>query len=144
MATDSRANPSPAAGVVIYAKDVDRLGAFYAAVADCTQRRRDADFIVLQAGAFELVLVAVPAQLAARIEIPVPPRRREATPIKPVFFVPDIEVARCRAAEHGGQLDPPDREWRFDDWRVCDGCDPEGNVFQLREAGSGHATDSAR
>jgi len=26
------------------------------------------------------------------------------------------------------------REWEFEGARVCDGCDPEGNVFQIRQA----------
>jgi len=33
----------------------------------------------------------------------------------------------------GGQLNSTAREWKFRDTRVCDGHDPEGNMFQLRE-----------
>jgi hypothetical protein len=32
-------------------------------------------------------------------------------------------------------LNPPDAEWLFEGSRVCDGHDPEGNVFQLRQVG---------
>jgi hypothetical protein len=32
-------------------------------------------------------------------------------------------------------MNPVEREWRFEDAKVCDGHDPEGNVFQLRQAG---------
>jgi hypothetical protein len=28
-----------------------------------------------------------------------------------------------------------DREWELEGAKVCDGCDPEGNVFQIRQAG---------
>ena len=37
------------------------------------------------------------------------------------------------AAELGGAVN--EREWEFEGAKVCDGHDPEGNVFQLRQAG---------
>jgi hypothetical protein len=30
-------------------------------------------------------------------------------------------------------LNPTDKEWRFQGFKVCDGLDPEGNVIQFRE-----------
>ena len=35
-------------------------------------------------------------------------------------------------ARLGGELNPPDREWQLGSERICDGVDPEGNVFQVR------------
>jgi hypothetical protein len=32
-------------------------------------------------------------------------------------------------------MNAADREWEFEGAKVCDGHDPEGNVFQLRQAG---------
>jgi predicted enzyme related to lactoylglutathione lyase len=58
--------------------------------------------------------------------------RREDVPVKLVFAVVDIVAARNSAAERGGAVDPVDREWGFEGFKVCDGHDPEGNVFQLR------------
>lgn len=121
------------AGAVLYAKDVARIGEFYAAVTGLVETRRERDFLVLERDGFELVVLAIPEQIAATIAIGDPPRRREETPIKLVFLVENIDAAKKRVADRGGGMNPPDREWRFGDWRVCDGHDPEGNVFQLRE-----------
>jgi len=33
----------------------------------------------------------------------------------------------------GGVFNEAEKEWLFHGWRVCDGLDPEGNVFQVRE-----------
>jgi hypothetical protein len=30
-------------------------------------------------------------------------------------------------------LNPIEREWAFQGARICDGVDPEGNVFQVRQ-----------
>jgi predicted enzyme related to lactoylglutathione lyase len=122
------------AGAVLYAKDMRRLAGFYSVVAGLTEVLRDRDeFVVLQGRGIELVVVAVPERIASTLAITDPPRRREATPIKLFFEVPGIDVLRPVIAEHGGALDPRGREWQFRDWRVCDGHDPEGNVFQVRE-----------
>lgn len=121
------------AGAVLYSKDISRIGAFYAAVAGLAETRRDRDFIVLEFRGFQLVVVAVPERIASTIAIADPPRRREETPIKLIFVVASIDAARRIVADRGGAMNPPDREWQFGVWRVCDGHDPEGNVFQLRE-----------
>ena len=63
---------------------------------------------------------------AAAIQVAAPPERREDTP---------IASARSRAAELGGTMNAVDREWELEGAKVCDGCDPEGNVFQIRQAG---------
>jgi len=47
--------------------------------------------------------------------------------------VDSLAAARARVAMLGGRLDPADREWSARGFRACDGVDPEGNVFQLRE-----------
>lgn len=52
---------------------------------------------------------------------------------EPVFYVPDLAAARRVARELGGALKSVDDEWRFQDSIVCDGYDPEGNIFQLRQ-----------
>ncbi len=122
------------AGAVLYAVDMRRISAFYAAVVGLVETRRDADFVVLERGGFQLIVLSIPERLASTVTIAVPPRRREETPIKLVFVVPDVGAARQVVADHGGVLHGSDREWRFADWRVCDGHDPEGNVFQLRES----------
>ncbi len=121
------------ASAVVYAVDVSRLTAFYAQVAQLPVLLVEPDYALLASRTFELVIHAIPAQVAAQIEITVPPQRREDTPIKLGFLVASLAEARVRAAALGGQLDPVEREWAFRGSRLCDGHDPEGNVIQLRE-----------
>lgn len=122
-----------AAGVVIYACDMARLATFYARVTGLVEVQCESDFSVLERDACQLVIVAVPARVAARITITEPPQRRADTPIKLVFCVRGIEAVRDAVAELGGVLDPAADAWQFGSRRVLDGHDPEGNVFQLRE-----------
>jgi predicted enzyme related to lactoylglutathione lyase len=77
--------------------------------------------------------VAIPANIAATVKVSDPPTRREGSPIKLVHFVQSIAAARKQTTELGGHLNSAAREWKFQGVRVCDGHDPEGNVFQLRE-----------
>jgi predicted enzyme related to lactoylglutathione lyase len=67
------------------------------------------------------------------MEITKPAVRRSGTPIKLFFPVAVIAKARTAAISLGGMVDPADCEWTGDGFRACDGQDPEGNVFQLRE-----------
>jgi predicted enzyme related to lactoylglutathione lyase len=106
---------------------------FYEAVCGLAVAREEARSVVLESPAFQLVVVAISEEIAARITIGSPPVRREDTAVKLWFTVPGIAEARARAAEIGGVIDGPEREWRFEGRRVCDGHDPEGNVVQLRE-----------
>lgn len=120
-------------GAVVYAKDLDKLSAFYAAVTELSVVRVEQDHVALEGGGFELVVVAIPARIAQQIEIASPPVLREETPIKLIFVVHSIAAARALAPLHGGELNPRESEWELPGGRVCDGHDPEGNVIQLRE-----------
>jgi predicted enzyme related to lactoylglutathione lyase len=121
-------------GAVLYAKDPERLAAFYAAVAGLQVTGRQESFLVLGSPSSQLVIVRIPKRFADTVEIEAPPTRRERAAIKLVFVVEDIEEARAKAAELGGELNSSSREWEFEGAKVCDGHDPEGNVFQLRRA----------
>jgi len=122
-----------AAGAVVYAKNAPALAAFYAAVVGLTQVHAESDHLVLEASGFQLVVLAVPAHIAASVLISSPPRRREETPIKLVFAVSSLAASRAAAQRLGGELNAAEREWEFQGARVCDGLDPEGNVFQVRQ-----------
>ena len=122
------------AGAIVYAKDIARLSQFYAAVTGMEIVHQVGDHVVLESDSHELVVVAIPAATAARITIATPPERRANTAFKLSFLVDSLEQARQAARAAGGELDPPAKEWDFQGLRVCDGCDPEGNVIQLREA----------
>ena len=121
-------------GAIVYAKDIARLAQFYAAVADLEIVHEVDDHVVLESETYELVVVAIPAATAVRIVISTPPVRRENTAFKLSFAVDSLGTARTAAKAAGGELNPPEKEWDFQGMRVCDGCDPEGNMIQLREA----------
>jgi predicted enzyme related to lactoylglutathione lyase len=124
---------SDQSGAVVYAKDLARVSAFYASVPGFAVAHSAPDHVVLESPALQLVIVAVPEVIAATIGVDDPPVRRTETPIKLVLNVARIEDMRASAESWGGQLDPPEREWQFREFRVCDGHDPEGNVVQFRE-----------
>jgi len=121
------------AGAVIYAKDLSRVTAFYREVAVLPVTHSEIDYAILESETFQRVVHAIPAGIAASIDVASPPMRREDAAVKLIFPVPSIDASRALAALHGGALNPPEREWQFRGRRICDGHDPEGNVIQLRE-----------
>lgn len=121
------------AAAVIYVKDVARVGAFYAKVAELTLSLPEPGYASLESPALQLFIVAMNPDIAATVEIAQPPVPREDTALKFIFPVASLAQARRLAAESGGTLKPVEAEWEFNGYRHCDGHDPEGNVFQLRE-----------
>lgn len=124
--------PKPSA--VVFAKDVARLAEFYAQTAGLTPLETGTAHVVLDGAMLQVVVHGIPPTIAARIEIAVPPLRREDTPIKLCLPVASLADARRAAALFGGQVDAPGQEWEARGFRACDGFDPEGNVVQFREA----------
>jgi len=116
-------------GAVVFAHDFQRLARFYSGIAGLETILADASHAVLASGDLELVLHALSGE-----SLPdAPPVAREDTYVKLFFPVASLAAARERAAKLGGRLLPADREWTARGFRACDGVDPEGNVFQLRE-----------
>lgn len=124
--------PKPSA--VVFAKHVAKLARFYREVADMDEVHTDKGHVVLDGGHFQLVVHGIPKKIAASIEITEPPRIRDAIPIKICLPVPSIADARTRAAELGGKIGAKKKEWQARGFTACDGNDPEGNVFQVRES----------
>ncbi len=124
-------------GAVLYAKNVARVCTFYQEVAGLEMIRAEDDHVVLESPVFQLVILAVPAAIAATFEVATPPIPRTETPIKLFFPVVSIDEARRAAARLGGGLNPADRVWVYQGFNICDGYDPEGNVVQFRERGPG-------
>ena len=120
-------------GAVLYAKDLDRLVNFYATITGIEPRTIENGFTVFGSKPSQFVIVRIPDRIADSIDIAAPPALREDTPFKLVFAVEDIAYARDRAAGLGGALKAVESEWVFEGSKVCDGHDPEGNVFQLRQ-----------
>lgn len=120
-------------GAVLYAKDLSRLVDFYSSVAGLEPQAIEKGYTILGPTPSQFVIVRIPKRIADTIGIATPPEPREDTPLKLVFAVEDIAHARGRAVELGGAMNAVEREWDFEGSKVCDGHDPEGNVFQLRQ-----------
>jgi predicted enzyme related to lactoylglutathione lyase len=122
-------------GAVLYAKELPRLVEFYCSLVGIAPRAIEKGFAVLGSESPQLVIVPIPRRIADTIDIATPPTPREGTPLKLVFAVDNMAHARERAAMLGGAVNSVEREWDFEGAQVCDGHDPEGNVFQLRQTG---------
>lgn len=121
---------APSPSCVLFVADVPRLAAFYRTLADMALLHEDADHAVLGVTGFELVIHALrgaPAGAAGAIEV------REDAYVKLCLPVASLASARTRASALGGALRPSVEEWTARGFRACDGHDPEGNVFQVRE-----------
>lgn len=124
--------PSPAmAGVLVYAKDVERVSRFYERVLGATVVAADAEHRVLQAPQAQLLIHAIPAAYADPISITVPPVPREAQAFKPFFTVPSLEKAEAAAVEAGGVVHGT--VWPGPGLRVRNIADPEGNIIHVRQ-----------
>jgi predicted enzyme related to lactoylglutathione lyase len=113
-----------ASGLVIYAKDKEKVANFYRRLLNLETVVDELEFILLQAGNVEITIVRMPKQIAIEIEI---------TSLKPSFLVQSYEQARVEAVAAGGQLMPTDSVWLWRGTKHLDGWDPEGNIFQLRK-----------
>jgi predicted enzyme related to lactoylglutathione lyase len=125
--------PPATAGFVIYAKDVEALAKFYQSVLTLEIVDRHETFVLLQGGAVEIVVVQIPEEIAATIELTKPPTVRTGSPIKPMFTVQSLIDVRSRVFGNGGTLQPEEAAWKFRGAIVLDGCDREGNVIQFRQ-----------
>lgn len=119
-------------GAVLYAKDMDKVAAFYAAVLGLGEVGRDDEHVLLDSRAFQLVVRRIPADVAATIPIASPPARRADAVLKLVYFVSSIADVCASVPAHGGVMDEAAKGWSFHGWNVWDGLDPEGNVIQFR------------
>jgi catechol 2,3-dioxygenase-like lactoylglutathione lyase family enzyme len=120
---------------VVYAKDLDRMVGFYVALGFSVDESARGDYAVLIGGAeSELSILQIPERFASQIELSDPPQARESTPIKLVFLVPSIDATLAAASLLGGRVKEGSKRWQFRGYAVQDAVDPEGNVYQLREA----------
>ena len=120
-----------AAGVLIYAKDFYRLANFYEQVLRMQRLHTDEHIIVLESAALQLVVHAIPAEIATQVHVGAPPQRRADVALKFFVTVPAMAEAAVVAEELGGQVF--DERWKGPGFAVCNAMDCEGNVFQLRE-----------
>ena len=119
--------PAPAA--VVFVADVSRMATFYGALFSMRVLHEGADHAVLECDGLQLTIHALRGE-------PVGNATRFDSYVKLCLPVASIADARCRAPALGGELWPPDKDMASPEpgFRACDGRDPEGNVFQVREA----------
>jgi predicted enzyme related to lactoylglutathione lyase len=112
---------------MIFAKDLQRMAEFYheALGLPLLPGTSAPGWVELDAGSVRLALHAIPPRIARQIEITQPPRAREETPIKLLFEVDDLQAVRRRLVQFGATMFEPRNSG------ICDGLDPEGNVFSL-------------
>jgi predicted enzyme related to lactoylglutathione lyase len=130
-------NKKATSGLLIFAKDINKLASFYTELLDAEITNRDDGYITLYQGGVEIIVHALPPQISDTIKLSVPPEVREESAIKPIFVVKSIEQCRQAAKQNGGSINGPDKEFEFLGYRYCDGVDAEGNVIQLREPQNG-------
>ena len=119
---------------VMYARNLDRMVAFYTAFGLSVDEAERGDYAVLIGPKLELSIVQIPEHIASQIELADPPRARESTPIKLVFVVSSIDETLEATRLLGGRMKEGSKRWQFRGHAVQDAVDPEGNVYQLREA----------
>lgn len=124
--------PGPArSGILIYAKHLEQLSAFYARVLEASVIHTDSEHQVLQSADAQLIIHAVPPEFASAIVISQPPVPRQEQAFKPFFTVKDLAEVERIAEEGGGRIWGP--VWPGPGMRVRNICDPEGNIIHLRE-----------
>lgn len=116
---------------VLFTIDVARLATFYEHVIGMERRVVHDDHVVLEQGVFRLTVHGIPARYAKGITIATPPAVRESSALKLSFKVDSISAARGVAPRLGGCIYQPDRESHVGKKSLCDGWDPDGNVFQV-------------
>jgi predicted enzyme related to lactoylglutathione lyase len=120
-------------GLVVFAKNKDRVSAFYQHTLQLAVVENERSHDLLQGPGVEVVVHAIPAGMAKKIQIAQPPQPREDTPFKPTFYVPDLDAVRVAVQATGGWLKAADKAWHFRGATVLDGHDPEGNIVQFKQ-----------
>jgi predicted enzyme related to lactoylglutathione lyase len=116
--------------LVIFARDVSRLAAFYESVLSLNPFEDSWGGIRLLDDKEEILIHPIPKAIAKTIDIQTPPRARENTAIKPVFNVVSLSACLEEVQRRGGVV--TDQTFSLDGLTRHDVLDPEGNVVQLR------------
>jgi predicted enzyme related to lactoylglutathione lyase len=121
--------PRPA-GALIYAKDLERLSAFYQVTLGMTPLAADPEHHVIENADAQLIIHAIPPHIAGTFTISVPPEPREEAAIKLFFTVAILSDAEGAVQRGGGLM--LGQTYNVGGMFVRNGCDVEGNIFHLR------------
>jgi catechol 2,3-dioxygenase-like lactoylglutathione lyase family enzyme len=114
-------------GVMLFVKDLERMTTFYRDVLRLqpVEATRLDNWVEFEGSGGRFQLHAIPAAIAATIQIDSPPRPREQGGVKLTFAVRDVAATLQTIAAMGlPLLERP--------WGGTDAVDPEGNVFGLQ------------
>jgi hypothetical protein len=120
-------------GVVLFVNDVMRVAVFYRDLIQMNVAIEAPSHTELTLPGFDLVIHKIPMDLPVECDATGRAITREDSYIKICLPVVNIADARMVAQSLGGYIKGPEFEWQYRGYRVCDGQDPEGNVFQVRE-----------
>jgi predicted enzyme related to lactoylglutathione lyase len=120
-------------GLVVFAKNKQRVSAFYQQTLGLTVEESDTLHDLLRGRGYEVIVHAIPRKYAAGITLTKPPQPREDTPFKPTFVVASLAEVRRAVEATGGYLKPVSGAWHFRGHTVLDGWDPEGNIVQFKQ-----------
>jgi len=115
----------------IHADDVERARRFYEAVLGMSRAHASGELIVLNSPDVQLIVHAMSPAIAESVTITSPPKKRENAAMKFFFTVPSLAAAESIASTLGGTVFS--EQWKGPGFVVRNACDPEGNVFQIRE-----------
>lgn len=107
------------------------MASFYETLVPMTRVHASEELIVLQSPDLQLIVHAMPPAIASTVVITSPPERRE-TALKLFFTLSSLAAAEATAARLGGEVFS--EQWQGPGFRVRNACDPEGNLFQVRES----------
>ena len=114
---------------MLFVKELDRMTAFYRDVLglQTVEETRLADWVEFRGDGVRFSLHAIPAAIAAGIQIDSPPRPREQSSAKLTFAVQNVDATLKKIEQMGlPLLQRP--------WGGTEAVDPEGNVFALSAA----------
>jgi len=124
----------PLQALCVFAKNVKQVSLFYQQALGLKVQVSDKTHDLLVGQSHEVVVHAISKAYAQSIEIESPPKPRDDVALKPTFVVDNLEVVRTAAKANGGYLKPIKQAWHIRGYIVLDGCDPEGNVIQFKQA----------
>lgn len=115
--------------IILYVKDVELLKDFYTGNFDLKVMEEDSGWVLLNAGAVHIGLHKIGEQYLEKIKT----SHSFDNNTKIVFQIDvDIESARNEFLAKNIQMREIKTFDNYDFW-LCDGTDPEGNVFQLKK-----------
>src|SRR5262245_56340369 len=109
---------------VLFAKDLQRVAAFYSGALGMERGFSDDDHSILTCQGFELIVHQIPKHIAAGITIEQPPKRRVTGAVRLDFPVQSIDDSRKRARSLGGGIDDSPPAWADRNANFFFGFDP--------------------